>query len=647
MKDAEEYQKRHTSRWVTSILILIQAKLIDLASSSNSTVFAEPPILSLTEVRHLRRVVDHIPLRLWAVALIGFWERFTFWGLTAPWQNYMENELDSRNGIPGALGLGQAQATRIYCAFYIFYYISPLVFAILSDTRLGRYKTLCITTIVYVLGCAAVTATSFDRPLRAGLGLPGLLIGMLLVGLGGGGFKMLMVPFLADQYANDHPKMKTLKSGEQVITDRSLTLQYIFNLYYWVGNVGSLSWFATTIIERYVSFALAYMITLVSMVLATVVLFLGARWYIQVPPGGNILPTASRIIICASRNGFNMKRADPSYQLEHRGKSVPWSGQSVDELRRGLMACRVLLPFVMFYVCFDQMQNNLVSQAKQMQSGGIPNDMIPALNGIACIILGPIIQYLLYPFLYQRRIHFRPVARITTGFAFMALGMLYTAVLQHFIYSAGPCYSKPLACPHLWDTVKETPDGFSGQQGNYVNIWWQTPVYFFIGAGEIFALVTSLEYAQEHAPDGMKAIVQAISLVLAGFGSVFAMALTPIAHDPYLVALYSSIAVAMTVTTVIFWWLFHGYDEEEILKDNEAFGLDGTTDARKDEPGRQLDESILRSGPRPLSQNSMVTVTTYQELDAMRPQPVATGNMDNHGIRPLTPVREFSLQGGS
>jgi dipeptide/tripeptide permease len=30
----------------------------------------------------------------------------------------------------------------------------------------------------------------------------------------------------------------------------------------------------------------------------------------------------------------------------------------------------------MFYVCFDQMQNNLISQAKQMQSNNIPNDMV-------------------------------------------------------------------------------------------------------------------------------------------------------------------------------------------------------------------------------------------------------------------------------
>lgn len=41
---------------------------------------------SLEDLKHLRRVVDDIPGRLWAVAIIGFWERFAFWGLTAPWR---------------------------------------------------------------------------------------------------------------------------------------------------------------------------------------------------------------------------------------------------------------------------------------------------------------------------------------------------------------------------------------------------------------------------------------------------------------------------------------------------------------------------------------------------------------------------------
>jgi POT family proton-dependent oligopeptide transporter len=58
----------------------------------------------------------------------------------------------------------------------------------------------------------------------------------------------------------------------------------------------------------------------------------------------------------------------------------------------------------------------------------------------------------------------------------MALGMLYTTVLQHLIYSAGPCYSEPLNCPRVGDESKETSNGFMGQEGNHVNIWWQTPV---------------------------------------------------------------------------------------------------------------------------------------------------------------------------
>lgn len=41
-------------------------------------------------MKDLRRVVDDIPPRLWAVAIIGFWERFAFWGMTAPWRTFVQ-----------------------------------------------------------------------------------------------------------------------------------------------------------------------------------------------------------------------------------------------------------------------------------------------------------------------------------------------------------------------------------------------------------------------------------------------------------------------------------------------------------------------------------------------------------------------------
>jgi hypothetical protein len=41
---------------------------------------------SLNKYSGLRRVREDVPWRLWVVAVIGFWERAAFWGLTAPWR---------------------------------------------------------------------------------------------------------------------------------------------------------------------------------------------------------------------------------------------------------------------------------------------------------------------------------------------------------------------------------------------------------------------------------------------------------------------------------------------------------------------------------------------------------------------------------
>jgi len=40
------------------------------------------------EIKNHGHVVDAIPLRVWIVAFIGMAERFTFYGITAPWRMY-------------------------------------------------------------------------------------------------------------------------------------------------------------------------------------------------------------------------------------------------------------------------------------------------------------------------------------------------------------------------------------------------------------------------------------------------------------------------------------------------------------------------------------------------------------------------------
>jgi POT family proton-dependent oligopeptide transporter len=210
----------------------------------------------------------------------------------------------------------------------------------------------------------------------------------------------------------------------------------------------------------------------------------------------------------------------------------------------------------MFYVCFDQMQNNLISQAGQMETRGTPNDLLPAMNQVGCILLGPLIQEVLYPLLHRRRVYPTPITRITIGFTFVTLAMMYATVVQTLIYKSPPCYNQPRKCG-----------------SNEIDVWVQAPLYFLISAGEIFAYVTALEYANENSPKALKVVVQAVSLLIGGVGSAFAMALTPAAHDPNLIAFYGSLTGGMAITTVLFWLLFRNRGKQPST-DNQRIHCD-------------------------------------------------------------------------
>ena len=199
----------------------------------------------------------------------------------------------------------------------------------------------------------------------------------------------------------------------------------------------------------------------------------------------------------------------------------------------------------MFYLCYHQVLNNIISQAGQMQLGVISNDTIQALNPIACIILGPVIQNLLFPFLHRRRIAFGPIARIAVAFVFTGAAVAYASGVQRLIYSRGPCYQYPLECPaaHLVDDRR---------QPNDISVWVQTPFHFLLGVGEILGLVSLSEYSYAEAHTNMKALVQAFQQVTAALAAVLGVALGPVSRNPFLVIMYACIAGAMAITTALF-----------------------------------------------------------------------------------------------
>ncbi|KAI7763817.1 hypothetical protein LZL87_012715 [Fusarium oxysporum] len=470
------------------------------------------------EIKELRHVVDSVSVAVWVALIANATERFTFYAVTTPWQNYIQNPADSV-AVPGALGLGQATATNITSAFLFLSFLLPTVWAIISDT--------CNSQITKLVG---------------------LGFAMIILGVGTAGVKATASPFIGDQYAETAPQVFTTKKGERVIADRALTLQYIYNVSYWFTNIASLSLVASTYLEKLVGFWAAYLLPLCATwtLVPLLLIFHKSLGPVKQKPQANILPRASRVIVCAGRHKFNWEAATPVYQSEKFGNQVEWDDKFVFEIKRGLQACKVMACFVPFHLCMNQITNNLVSQAGQMKLGGIPNDTIQALNSIACVLLGPVMQRFVYPIVRGRGFTFGPIARITWAFIMMSTAMAYAAGVQKLIYTKGPCYDKPLQC-------EKSP--------NDLSVWIQSPVYFLLGVGEILGFTTLAEYSYSEAPRNMRSLVQAMAQLSSGAGSALGMAFSPLSKDPQILYLYTGLSVTMITTAPTFWLLFRAYDD--------------------------------------------------------------------------------------
>lgn len=68
--------------------IAIKDDTLGVDVDANGEVLIEP---TEEDYKNLQIVSDHIPKAAYLVILIEFCERFTFYGLTGPFQNYIQN----------------------------------------------------------------------------------------------------------------------------------------------------------------------------------------------------------------------------------------------------------------------------------------------------------------------------------------------------------------------------------------------------------------------------------------------------------------------------------------------------------------------------------------------------------------------------
>jgi dipeptide/tripeptide permease len=189
------------------------------------------------------------------------------------------------------------------------------------------------------------------------------------------------------------------KDGVEYIVDHDLSVQTVYNWFYWAINIGGLvgTFICTNILEPR-GFWLAYLFPACMFVLAVVVFAVGYRSYIHVAPEGSIYTKAlscmryaikrqkyiehSRVHIPAGTSFAFLEFAKPVLgESKEDINARKWTSDFPLELRNALKACSIFPLMTIYWVCYRQMTNNLVTQAGEM---AIPfwlkNDLVAIID---------------------------------------------------------------------------------------------------------------------------------------------------------------------------------------------------------------------------------------------------------------------------
>ncbi len=445
-------------------------------------------------------------------------ERFSFYGM----RNILVQFLITSTLLQHILENAERElvAKDIMHTFMIGVYFFPLLGGWLSDRFFGKFKTIMWFSLIYCAGHACLALFEDNRA--------GFFTGLALIALGAGGIKPLVATFVGDQFtkANEH------------------LAKVVFDAFYWIINFGSL--FASLLMPLFLKQygpSVAFGIPGLLMFIATVVLWLGRKQYVMVPPAPNTDPdTFGKIIKTAL---FRKVDGKSSMGLYLAGLSVVGSVAILAwvamQLAQGSVAgvvialcliivlliggvgggaymqldrargihsdvsiegarnvLRLLVAFALttpFYSLFDQKASTWVIQGKDMlKPEWFSAAQMQALNPALVMILIPFNNMVLFPFLRKRGYNVNALGRMTWGIAFSGLSWIVIGLIQLQM------------------------DG-----GNPMSIVWQVLPYALLTFGEVLVSATGLEFAYSQAPASMKGVVMSFWNLTTTIGNLWVL----------------------------------------------------------------------------------------------------------------------------
>jgi dipeptide/tripeptide permease len=303
-------------------------------------------------------------------------------------------------------------------------------------------------------------------------------------------FKPCISPVLLDQMPLTVPVTKTLDTGEKVIVDPDATTERVMLWFYLLINVGGFMNLPTTYTEKYVGWWLSFFIPLVLYMPLPFLLWYLKKRLILTPPGGSDLGNVVRIVgICLRRSGpakiFRgdfLSAAKPSVIAQSANPiNVPWNDQFVEDVRRAFQATGIFCFFPIQFINDNGLGGAANAMSNALTSNGASNDALGNFNSLVIILANPVLNYGLYPWLRKAKIHYGPIARITTGLFISTVGALGYTLLMAYAYKQSPCgkHATSNDCVDSNDNTLVAP----------ISIWWMAIPYSLGGLSELFVNV--------------------------------------------------------------------------------------------------------------------------------------------------------------
>ncbi|KAG9453922.1 hypothetical protein H6P81_006826 [Aristolochia fimbriata] len=422
-------------------------------------------------------------------------------------------------------------------------YITPLIGAFLADAYWGRYRTIFIFSIIYVIGMTLLTLSASVPGIKPSchgddchpkeIQSAVFFIALYLIALGTGGIKPCVSSFGADQFDDNDEKEKKTKSS-------------YFNWFYFSINIGALIASSVLVwIQMNVGWGWGFGIPAVAMAIALMFFLSGTPMYRRQKPGGSPLTRLAQVIVAAIRK-YNVKvpsekallyenvddesAIEGSRKLDHtdqfgffdKAATVTEADEvkmgnawnlctvtQVEELKSIIRILPIWASGIVFSAVYSQMSTMFVLQGGTMDPRMGPHFEIPSaslsiFDTLSVLVWVPIYNNILVPMVGKYRGNkygFTQLERIGIGLVISVLAMVVAGVLE--VVRLG------MVRRNNYYDLPQVP----------MSIFWQVPQYFIIGCAEVFTFIGQLEFFYDQAPDAMRSTCAALSLTTNALGN--------------------------------------------------------------------------------------------------------------------------------